>query len=259
MQKHLNQLLATRDFDEKIARGKAMVSLAAQPVTAFISDDLKPFATPSRPDGFCVVAPRNVPKRDFSDTANRVNFLHAIANIELLAIELPALCLARFGSDDADFIATQLKIIAEEARHFELLRDRLRALGCEFGTIPVHHGLWDWAWRCTSELEHQVIIPCYLEARGLDVTPEFVIKLRDAGDAPSATIMQIIVDEEVGHVRAGMDYLHRTALKQGTCADALFEQVLRSFFGDRLKSKVPLNPKIRKLAGFSEAQIGLLR
>lgn len=256
--KTLYDIVLTPDFDFKIAWAKQLTSHPVETIPPLPQNELPFLKTPSRPANFTVVPPRLVPKRDFRDLENRKNFLHAIANIELLAIELPALCLLRFGSADLEFVASQLKIIAEEAYHFELLRGRLRDMGCEFGSVPVHHGLWDWAWRCESELDHQIIIPCYLEARGLDVTPDFVAKFKELGDGKTAKILQLILDEEIGHVRQGMDYLKRAALGQGFTPDAVFESVLRKFFGDKLRSKVKLNPEIRTLAGFSQEQIALL-
>lgn len=255
---HLYNIVLTPDFDFKIAWAKNLTTLPAIALPPLASNRIPSLKIPSRPANFTIVPPRLVPKRDFRDEQNRKHFLHAIANIELLAIELPALCLLRFGSVDPEFVSAQLKVIAEEAYHFELLRDRLREMDCEFGSVPVHHGLWDWAWRCDSELDHQVIIPCYLEARGLDVTPEFVRQFRELDDDKTANILKLILDEEIGHVRQGMEYLKRAAVGSGVTPDALFESVLRKFFGDKLRSKVRLNPEIRARAGFSPEQIALL-
>jgi len=259
IQERLYDIIISKNFDEKIKLSKELRLLSPEPVNQLSTDDLIALSQPGRPNDFLVVGPRAVPKRNLEDKKNRINFLHAIANIELLAIELPALCLLRYGSDNSDFVVTQFKIMADEATHFELLRERLKDFGCDFGNLPVHNGLWDHAWRCESELEHQVLIPCYLEARGLDVSPEFMKKFIEIGDEKSARIMKIILAEEVGHVKHGLKYLDSRAKEIGLSSDELFRKVLTDSFGDKVKSKVPVNENYRKVAGFSENQIRLIK
>ena len=254
----LKKIITTKDFDEKITLAKELSREPADVVPQLMEPSLAHLKFPGRPDDFCIVNPRFVPKRNKTDLQSRINFLHSIANIELLAIELPALCLMRFGSVDLDFIDRQLKIISEEAYHFELLRNRLQDFGCEFGTIPVHHGLWDYAWRCQSELEHQVVIPCYLEARGLDVTPEFIKKFEAQGDTKSAQIMRLILDEEITHVQFGLKYLQKQAQRACVSRDELFAKTLRNVLGDKIKSKIPVNQETRTKAGFTVEQIRVL-
>lgn len=256
LQEALSQIILSTDLSQKISLAQSLSSFPVQKLEVFAQVDL--FKKPGRPDDFLVVSARKVPKRSFQDLQGRAQFLHAIANIELFAIELPALCLLRFGSDDLDFIAEQIQIIKEEAKHFYLLSERLTEMGFAFGSFPVHYGLWDYAWKCSSELEHQIIIPCYLEARGLDVTPGFIQKFKDIQDEKSAAIMQLIYEEEIGHVESGQQYLQNQAQKVSLSSDELFERTLRKFFQDKIKSKVPLNVEGRKQAGFTTQQLKLL-
>jgi len=131
-------------------------------------------------------------------------------------------------------------------------------MGADFGTLPCHNGLWDYAWQCQSELEHQIVIPCYLEARGLDVTPNFIEKFTTVGDVESAAVMQRILTDEIQHVLTGQEYLQKQALTLNITADALFEQTLNRFFDGKVKSKVPLNRVNRLQAGFSENMMATL-
>lgn len=258
LQTRLNELIQQKDLDCKINLAFALQEFVAEPIMPLVAEAANALRQPGRPENFQTIHPRKVPKRNINDPKHRAHFLHALANIELFAIELPALCLLRFGSQDLDFISTQLRIIAEEAKHFQLLKNRLDELGLSFGSIATHMGLWDYAWRCESELEHQIAIPCYLEARGLDVCPEFVVDLKAAGDEPSSYILQIILDDEVGHVQAGMEYLKLKAMEMHSSPDAVFERVLRRVFDSNLKSKIKINSEFRRRAGFTQSQIHLL-
>jgi len=259
LQKILFNIITTKDYDHKISLSRHFSNSKIKPLEPLHHSLWEKLKTPGRPNGFKVVPPRNVPKRDFHDLDNRIHFLHAIANIELLAIELPALCLLRYGNKDAKYIKIQIDIISEEANHFSLLRNRLEDFGCQFGTLSVHHGLWDYAWRCQSELEHQILIPCYLEARGLDVSPGFVKKFEDIGDTKTANIMRLILKEEVEHVRQGNEYIQRQSKALNTTPDILFKKILTHFIGNKIKSKCTVNEYYRKQAGFSETQIQLIK
>ncbi len=251
----LYALIREPDFTKKIARAQSLGPNQAEPVAALSPERLHLLKIPGRPNFFNLAAPREVAKRGFHDKDARIAFWHAIANIELLAIELPALCLLRFGANDPAFIQSQLKILAEEAYHFSLLQNKLTELGCTFGTLPSHNGLWDYAWKCENELEHQILIPCYLEARGLEATPEFIQKFKSLNDPKSAEILEIIERDEIQHVLAGQKYLAQKASEQNTTPDTLFQNTLTKFFGDKVKSKIKVHRENRLKAGFSEEMI----
>lgn len=84
----------------------------------------------------------------------RIRMLHALANIELWAIDLAVDHVARFhdwrlGTDDGrgsgkrvgwTFVADFLRVAEDEAKHFTLLSERLEALGCKYGELSVHNG-----------------------------------------------------------------------------------------------------------------------
>lgn len=220
--------------------------------------DYKP--QPGRPENFKVVHPRDVPmRRDITNPIQKAHFLHAIANIELLAVELPLLSLLRFGVKNLQRLHEQLALASEEAFHFSLLRQRLDDWGIVFGSIPVHHGLWDYALKCDCELEHQILVPCYLEARGLDVCPEFVEKFKKIEDPQTAEILSRILNDEVLHVAMGVAYLKDQAYQRQMKPQELFRQVLLKCLGPQLKSRIPLNNHYRKQAGLTEALLDVIR
>jgi uncharacterized ferritin-like protein (DUF455 family) len=263
LQTHLKNIILTKNFNEKISFAEDLNQFLNQTDLLInqISNDvfLKDFQTPGRPNNYQVLSPKKVPlRKNLDNLEHRINFLHAIANIELLAIELPILCLLRFGSSDNDFIKEQIRIIMEEALHFEMLKNRLSDLGCEYGSIPVHHGLWDFALTCVNELEHQILIPCYLEARGLDVCPEFIEKFKKIKDFKSADILQKILNDEVGHVKSGNEYLKKKAKEKNTSSDDLFYKVLTEKLGNNISSKTKVNKEYRLKAGFSKEMISFL-
>ena len=93
-----------------------------------------------------LMAPRDMPRRRAAgSTAGRVALLHALAHIELNAIDLAWDLVARFGTSDLPrgFFDDWVEVAAEEAKHFALLAARLAAFGAAYGDLPAHDGLWE--------------------------------------------------------------------------------------------------------------------
>ena len=132
-------------------------------------------------------SPRDMPKRrNFGSPAGRIALVHALAHIELNAIDLAWDLIARFGVarfGDAGlpraFFDDWVAVAAEEAEHFSLLSARLAALGSAYGELPAHDGLWEAAAATAHDLLARLaVVPLVLEARGLDVTPEMIAAAR---------------------------------------------------------------------------------
>jgi len=86
-----------------------------------------------------------------------------------------------------------------------------------------------------------------LEARGLDVTPAMTEKLRRAGDARSADILQVIHDEEIRHVATGVRWFRHVCEARGLAPAAAWAGLVRERFKGRLKP--PFNTASRDAAG----------
>lgn len=82
-----------------------------------------------------------------------------------------------------DFYHDWFGVADDEARHFLMLSDRLADLNAAYGDLPAHDGLWQAADSTKHDLLAQLAIaPLMLEARGLDVTPTIIDRLKSVGD-----------------------------------------------------------------------------
>ncbi len=184
----------------------------------------------------------------------RIALLHALAHIELNAIDLAWDMIARFGSADLPqaFLDDWVKVGDEEARHFELLSARLAALGAAYGDLPAHDGLWQAAEETAHDLLARLaIVPLVLEARGLDVTPKMIRDLERFGDAESAAVLRIIYRDEIGHVAIGMRWFERIARDRGLGVVDAWHALVRRHFKGVLKP--PFNGAGRDEAGMPAA------
>ena len=96
---------------------------------------------PARPERPRLTRPGDMPKRSSGGSAKgRTALLHALAHIELNAIDLAWDLIARFTAEDLPraFYDDWVTVAAEEAEHFALLSGRLTALGTAYGELPAH-------------------------------------------------------------------------------------------------------------------------
>ncbi len=163
-------------------------------------------ARPARPARPVLLLPRDMPRRRASGGSKSRALLHALAHIELNAIDLAWDLVARFGAQLPDAALDDWVGVAdEEAQHFALLSARMAELGSAYGDLPAHDGLWQAATATAHDLLARLaIVPLVLEARGLDVTPGMIETFTRHGDPASAAVLERIYRDEIGHVATGM-------------------------------------------------------
>jgi len=207
---------------------------------------------PGRPEKPELLPPSDVPKRPLSSGKGRLALVHAIAHIELNAIDLALDIIVRFAYQKMprSFYDGWVRVAKEEAKHFTLLRGRLANMESYYGALPAHDGLWEAA----SETGHDLIarlaiVPLVLEARGLDVTPPLIEKLKSVGDQQTADIFKIIYEDEKGHVAVGAKWFRFLCQKHGLEPASTFTRLVAKHFRGHLKG--PFNDKARASNGLT--------
>lgn len=212
---------------------------------------------PGRPERPRLLSVLQVPSRSPFTTQGRSALLHAIAHIEFNAINLALDAVWRFPGLPADYYTDWLQVAAEEALHFSLLDQHLQSLGCRYGDFDAHDGLWSMARRTEGDvLARMALVPRTLEARGLDATPPLQAKLGKAGDRRAVEILDIILRDEVGHVRIGNRWYRHLCKERGLDPVTLYPSLVERFEAPRLRP--PFNLQARSEAGFSDEEIAYL-
>jgi len=208
--------------------------------------------TPGRPPALKLVVPKQVPQRNVASLKGRISLLHSIAHIELNAVDLALDIVARFADEPMprSFFDGWMQVAREEAKHFRLVRARLLALGAEYGDLPAHDGLWQSAHDTRHDLACRLaIVPLILEARGLDVTPSLQAKMREVGDHKSADVLEIIYQDEKGHVGVGAKWFRFLCARFNQDPVQTFQALVRLHFRGPLKP--PFNDVARAAAGLT--------
>ena len=253
-------VLAGASADDKPAEARRVAAAwrAGELKTPKAGDAVAVPDRPARPETPALVPPGKVKRRRLTSPAGRFALLHAVAHIEFNAIDLAFDLIARFGADPriadmarAAFITDWIGVGDDEARHFMMVRERLGELGGDYGDLPAHDGLWSAAEATADDLAARLAIaPMVLEARGLDVTPGMIERLRGAGDPASAAPLETIYAEEIGHVACGRRWFEHVCAREGEDPQVRFQTLVSERFKGGLKP--PFNAEARERAGLPE-------
>ena len=211
-------------------------------------------AIPGRPSHPLLVAPRLVGRRSMVTVEGRAMLVHALAHIEFNAANLALDALWRFPDLPTEYYTDWLRVAKEEAIHFSMLTAHLHVLGYRYGDFPAHDSLWEMVDKTRGDvLARMALVPRTLEARGLDAIPPLRAKLAQAGDMAAAKILDIILEEEVGHVEIGNRWYRYLCDQRGQEPRATYDELALRYEAPVLKG--PFNIAARRLAGFTEAEL----
>jgi uncharacterized ferritin-like protein (DUF455 family) len=220
---------------------------------AIAHDLLKP-GLPKKPT---LITPKDVPKRNILTREGRAAMIHSFAHIEFNAINLVWDLICRFQNMPNEFYIDWVQVAAEETKHFELLRDNLNDIGYDYGDFPAHDGLWTIANRTEHDiLLRLAVVPRIMEARGLDVTPNLIERFRQVKDSNTVSILELILEEEIGHVNLGTKWYRYMCEQQNQNPEEMFKKIVDEFIpSNKIKN---INNEARLMAGFSQSEIDYL-
>ncbi len=247
------EILATAEPDAKVA-------LTAAAAAAWRRGDLVlgravPPDRPARPARPVLMVPRAMPRRS-TGPKGRIALIHALAHIELNAIDLAWDIIARFATADLPraFSDDWVGVAAEEAQHYALLAARLGGLDAAYGDLPAHDGLWGAAMRTADDLAARLaLIPMTLEARGLDTTPPMIERLRASGDDETADVLKVIYTDEIKHLAVGLRWFEFLCRNQGKNPEAAYGELIEARFPGGLRP--PFNLEARGAAGMGQGYL----
>ncbi|WP_180683481.1 ferritin-like domain-containing protein [Tepidicella baoligensis] len=262
------QALCCPDIDDKCRQVEALHAQASDLHLDPETPLAPPPALPGRPVRPPLIDPSTVPSRSPFTPEGHAALIHSICHIEFNAINLALDAVWRFPGMPRPFYLDWLRVAAEEAYHFGLLRAHLRTLPhlgrpepWDYGDFAAHDGLWLMCEKTADDIvARMALVPRTLEARGLDATPLIQAKLRRSGTAPAlqtVALLDIILHDEVRHVAIGNHWYRWLCEREGLDPVAHYRVLARRHSAPRLKP--PFNDEARRRAGFSQAELDFLQ
>lgn len=223
---------------------------------------------PGRPPRLSRIGKAEFPRLDrlAQNGTARGQVLHFFANHELLAMELMALVLLKFPEAPAAFRAGLARTITEEQSHLRLYIDRMRELGVDFGDLPLSEYFWNAIKDTSSPLEFVTQMSLTLEQANLDFSLFYRDAVRAAGDEKTALLLERVYQEEIGHVKHGLQWFNRwrqdgASTWIGEPGESDWDAYLRLLpppMTPRRAKGLSFAAEPRRLAGFSEQFISEL-
>lgn len=211
-------------------------------------------ALPGRPGAILPI--KNHPdKPGLSKKEGQARLMHDLASIELQAMELALRTLLEYPEAPKEFREQLAVIASEEAQHFSLCVQVLENLNTPFGSLPVHVGLWNSVGKDDSLLDRLLVVHRYLEGSGLDAGQTLLRRLQHTPDFGVKDVIQVINDEEMGHVQFGSSW-YRTICKLNHLDPEVDFYTRLSGLYHRIPRRLErIEKELRMRAGFSLGEI----
>jgi uncharacterized ferritin-like protein (DUF455 family) len=219
--------------------------------------DASALCIPGRPTKPELVPPLEVPKRSMNTDQGRASLLHSLAHIEFNAMNLALDAIWRFEGMPKTYYEDWLKVAKEEAFHFSLLDSYLKQLGFAYGDFLAHNSLWEMVERTADAvIARMALVPRTMEARGLDAVPAIRDRFKQIKDARAVEILEIILQDEIGHVLIGNKWFNFLCDQVGLSAISTYKDLARKYRAPILRG--PFNYEGRRQAGFTSEELNLL-
>lgn len=205
---------------------------------------------PSRPSRPHLVPMRALPKPSESPLPPNAHVLHNLAHVELNAVDLAWDTVARFASQGMprEFYVDFARVADDESRHLRWCLLRMEELGCSYGDVDAHDGLWESAVSTKDDLLARLaVVPMVQEARGLDAGPRLASRLVGYGDNRSAEVVRQIAEEEKAHVRVGVVWFQFICEQEGVDPRTKWRELVEQHAAGMLKG--PYEHQARQAAG----------
>jgi uncharacterized ferritin-like protein (DUF455 family) len=220
-----------------------------------------PASLHSTPQRDVSVLPRHQlpPKMGLQSAMGQARLLHDLGNIELQAMELGLRTLYNFPDTPPLFRQQLVDVILDEARHLRLCLQGIDKLGFQWGFVPIHTELWGATSSEDNLLDRILIVHCYLEGSGLDASEMILQKLNGVIDKTARKVVNVIAEEEVGHVKFGLNWFQKFCINENLDSSNEFSRRLNDLRIRIPKRMSKINPIARGKAGFNADQIAFLQ
>lgn len=190
-----------------------------------------------------------------NDPDNVAVCLHRFAGHELLAVEIMAFTLLAFPDAPKNFRKGLAHTLKEEQGHVKLYMERMKALGINFGDLPLYRHFWNSTPFITSPVHYVSLMSLTFEMANLDFAPMYGRSFAHHGDKESAALMATILKDEISHVRFGWQWLRNMKETEESEWDAWNHVITESSISHKRARGFVMHEEHRLQAGVSKEWI----
>lgn len=234
----------------------------------FDSDQSSPWGErtdvqPGRPKSLALDAWHHRKKVPFPSLASlnqasaRGLVMHFFANHELLALELMALALLRFGDAPKAFLRGIVSAMKDEQKHLRLYLNRMNDLGVSFGDLPVNDFFWSKLSDMKSPMDFVTRMSLTFEQANLDHSLFYKKKFELVNDLECSKIMDVVLEDEIRHVAHGVSWFQEWKNKEESDWETYVRMLPYPITPARAKGS-QFDFEVRKKAGLSDSFINRL-
>ena len=153
------------------------------------------------------------PKLDrFKDDEAKAHALHFFANHELQAINMMCAILLIIPQNNTSlrqFKKGILKSLIDEQKHFSLYLKRMKDFGLEYGSFKQSDFFWKQMVNIDTPDKFNSVMALTLESANLDFSSYYRNVFAEHEDFETAAILDIVLEDEIDHVRIGYNWLSK--------------------------------------------------
>lgn len=132
---------------------------------------------------------------------------HFFANHELLALELMAWVLLKYPNLPRALRLGLASTMLEEQKHMRLYLEQMHQRGMELGALPMGAHFWNVIASTQDPREFLAGMSLTFEQANLDFARDWKNNFEKLQMHDEASVMQIVYEEEIGHVKHGLHWL----------------------------------------------------
>ena len=186
------------------------------------------------------------------DDRERGKLLHFLANHELLAAELMALVLLKFPDAPKEYRRGVYQAMREEQMHTLMYLRRMKECGVAFGELPVNDYFWKLVAPMETPMDFVTRLNLTFEQANLDFSKHYAKLFRQAGDSGTASVLEKIYLDEIGHVGHGVKWFRKWKQQGESDWQAFGKSLIFPLAPAKAKGVAPFNAEGRRLAGFDD-------
>ncbi|MCA9493117.1 MAG: DUF455 family protein [Myxococcales bacterium] len=247
---------SVREVAERVLLGRTLADKLLPVGRALRDDPGDAIRTPDRPGRPRELAfDRSAPRarvRTLRDDRDRGVLLHALANHELLAAELFALALLKFGDAPPRLRRAWVATLAEEQEHLSAYLARMEEAGVALGDVAVSTHFWDVLAPVDDAGAFVVGMALVLEQANLDFAGHWAARFEEAGDAATAATLRQVYEDEIRHVRIGALWMRRLLGREGESDWETFVRTSPAGLGPARARGPRVDVDARRRAGLDE-------